>query len=229
MSGCRRCREPCHLATKPSWRTLETPSCSHWWPTIRLARVSRAGLHQGDGHSGRHGRNWPHRNARRLPSLRRSTGWAVNAAAPRSSLSAAARLVPDLKNPNFGEVAKAMDSGRTASRSRRARGVRSDLAHEPSPALLRVEVKPMQLVALPSPFVSAGDGGRHSGLHSQGNPARQGRRRLGNDGREHPLIEGDRKTGVSQGERQCLTRQSHWLSSQLFFWAWSRAAGWRSS
>ena len=73
--------------------------------------------------------------------------------------------------------------------SRRARGVRSDLAREPSPALLRVEVKPMQLVALPSPFVSAGDGGRHSGLHSQGNPARQGRRRLANDGREHPLIE----------------------------------------
>ena len=37
--------------------------------------------------------------------------------------------------------------------SRRARGVRSDLAREPSPALLRVEVKPMQLVTLPSPFV----------------------------------------------------------------------------
>jgi thiamine pyrophosphate-dependent acetolactate synthase large subunit-like protein len=32
----------------------------------------------------------------------------VNAAPPRSSLSATAGLVPDLKNPNFGEVAKAV-------------------------------------------------------------------------------------------------------------------------
>src|SRR6516164_1839325 len=76
LSRCHRCREPCHLATRPSWRTPETPSCSHRWPADRLARVF---------------------------------------------------------------------SRRTSS--------------------------------------------RHSGLHSQGNPARQGRRRLANDGREHPLIE----------------------------------------
>jgi hypothetical protein len=37
------------------------------------------------GHSGWHGRNWPHPNARRLPSLRGATGWVVNATQLRSS------------------------------------------------------------------------------------------------------------------------------------------------
>lgn len=40
----------------------------------------------------------------------------MNATPCRSSLSATAGLVPDLKNPNFGEVAKAMDSGDIWSR-----------------------------------------------------------------------------------------------------------------
>ena len=53
------------------------------------------------------------------------------------ALSAAAGLVPvytDLKNPNFGAVAKAMGLwGAQHLESRRAGGVRSDLAREPGP------------------------------------------------------------------------------------------------
>ncbi len=70
----------------------------------------------------------------------------------------AAGLVPvytDLKNPDFGEVARAM--GLWGHRSRRRANSRSPFRAwlaQPGPALLNVKVKPMQLVTPPSPFVS---------------------------------------------------------------------------
>jgi pyruvate dehydrogenase (quinone) len=70
----------------------------------------------------------------------------------------AAGLVPvytDLKNPDFGEVARAVglwgDSVATAGRLEQS--IQTWLA-EPGPALLHVKVKPMQLVTPPSPFVA---------------------------------------------------------------------------
>jgi pyruvate dehydrogenase (quinone) len=70
----------------------------------------------------------------------------------------AAGLVPvytDLKNPNFGEVAKAVGLwGRfVATAGELEDSVKSWLA-QPGPALLHVKVKPMQLVIPPSPFVA---------------------------------------------------------------------------
>jgi pyruvate dehydrogenase (quinone) len=70
----------------------------------------------------------------------------------------AAGLVPvytDLKNPDFGTVAKAMGLwGRHVARAGELEeSVKAWLA-EPGPALLHVKVKPMQLVTPPSPFVS---------------------------------------------------------------------------
>jgi pyruvate dehydrogenase (quinone) len=70
----------------------------------------------------------------------------------------AAGLVPvytDLKNPNFGEVAKAMGLwGQMVSKAGQLEeSVRTWLA-QPGPALLHVKVKPMQLVMPPSALVS---------------------------------------------------------------------------
>jgi hypothetical protein len=70
----------------------------------------------------------------------------------------AAGLIPlytDLKNPDFGEVAKAMGLwGHSVSKAGELEeSVRTWLA-EPGPALLHVKVKPMQLVMPPSPLVS---------------------------------------------------------------------------
>jgi len=66
-----------------------------------------------------------------------------------------APLYTDLKNPNFGEVAKAMglwgDSVAKAGGLEEA--VKTWLA-QPGPALLRVKVNPMQLVMPPSPLVA---------------------------------------------------------------------------
>jgi pyruvate dehydrogenase (quinone) len=67
-------------------------------------------------------------------------------------------LIPvftDLKNPNFGEVAKAMGAwGHQVSKAGELEeSVRTWLA-QPGPAVLNVKVKPMQLVTPPSPFVS---------------------------------------------------------------------------
>jgi pyruvate dehydrogenase (quinone) len=61
----------------------------------------------------------------------------------------------DLKNPDFGEVAKAMGIwGRSVSKAGDLEdSVQMWLAH-PGPALLHVKVKPMQLVTPPSPFVA---------------------------------------------------------------------------
>jgi pyruvate dehydrogenase (quinone) len=64
-------------------------------------------------------------------------------------------LYTDLKNPDFGEVAKAIGLwGRCVSKAGELEeSIRAWLA-EPGPALLHVKVKPMQLVTPPSPFVS---------------------------------------------------------------------------
>ncbi len=61
----------------------------------------------------------------------------------------------DLKNPDFGEVAKAMGVwGRSVSKAGQLEeSIQSWLA-QPGPALLHVKVKPMQLVTPPSPFVA---------------------------------------------------------------------------
>jgi pyruvate dehydrogenase (quinone) len=61
----------------------------------------------------------------------------------------------DLKNPNFGEVARAMGLwGHMVSKAGDLEeSVRTWLA-QPGPAVLDVKVKPMQLVTPPSPFVS---------------------------------------------------------------------------
>lgn len=70
----------------------------------------------------------------------------------------AAGLVPvytDLKNPDFGDVARAMGLwGHMVSKAGDLEeSVRTWLA-QPGPAVLDVKVKPMQLVTPPSPFVS---------------------------------------------------------------------------
>ncbi len=61
----------------------------------------------------------------------------------------------DLKNPDFGEVAKAMGLwGHSVSK---AGGLEESIQNwlaQPGPALLHVKVKPMQLVTPPSPFVA---------------------------------------------------------------------------
>jgi pyruvate dehydrogenase (quinone) len=64
-------------------------------------------------------------------------------------------IFTDLKNPNFGEVAKAMGVwGHMVSKAGELEdAVRTWLA-QPGPAVLDVKVKPMQLVTPPSPFVS---------------------------------------------------------------------------
>ncbi len=61
----------------------------------------------------------------------------------------------DLKNPDFGEVAKAMGLwGHSVSKAGQLEeSIQSWLA-QPGPALLHVKVKPMQLVTPPSPFVA---------------------------------------------------------------------------
>jgi pyruvate dehydrogenase (quinone) len=61
----------------------------------------------------------------------------------------------DLKNPDFGEVAKAVGIwGRSVAKAGDLEdSVQMWLAH-PGPALLHVKVKPMQLVTPPSPFVA---------------------------------------------------------------------------
>ena len=61
----------------------------------------------------------------------------------------------DLKNPNFGDVARAMGLwGHMVSKAGELEdSVRAWLA-QPGPAVLHVKVKPMQLVTPPSPFVA---------------------------------------------------------------------------
>ncbi len=70
----------------------------------------------------------------------------------------AAGLIPvytDLKNPNFGHVARAMGLwGHMVSKAGELEDAVWDWLAQPGPALLDVKVKPMQLVTPPSPFVS---------------------------------------------------------------------------
>src|ERR1700723_371429 len=67
-------------------------------------------------------------------------------------------LVPvytDLKNPNFGEVAKTVGLwGHMVSRAGELEDSVQAWLSQTGPALLHVKVKPMQLVTPPSPFVS---------------------------------------------------------------------------
>jgi len=71
----------------------------------------------------------------------------------------AAGLLPmytDLKNPNFGEVARAMGLwGHSVSKAGELEESVQTWLAQPGPALLHVKVKPMQLVTPPSPFVSS--------------------------------------------------------------------------
>jgi pyruvate dehydrogenase (quinone) len=61
----------------------------------------------------------------------------------------------DLKNPDFGEVAKAMGLwGHSVSKAGELEESIQTWLAQPGPALLHVKVKPMQLVTPPSPFVS---------------------------------------------------------------------------
>ena len=79
----------------------------------------------------------------------------MNATPPPLSLSATAGLVPELKNPNFGEVAKAVGLwGHMVSKAGELEESVQTWLAQPGPALLHVKVKPMQLVTSPSPFVS---------------------------------------------------------------------------
>jgi pyruvate dehydrogenase (quinone) len=72
-----------------------------------------------------------------------------------AALSATAGLVPDLKNPDFGAVAKAMGLwARTASRKPASWRSPFRPGSRTRSGLLRVKVKPMRLVMPPSPFVS---------------------------------------------------------------------------
>jgi len=70
----------------------------------------------------------------------------------------AAGLVPlytDLKNPDFGEVARAVGLwGHSVSKAGDLEESVQTWLAQPGPALLHVKVKPMQLVMPPSPFVS---------------------------------------------------------------------------
>lgn len=70
----------------------------------------------------------------------------------------AAGLVPvytDLKNPNFGEIAKVVGLwGHMVSKAGELEDAVRDWLSQPGPALLHVKVKPMELVTPPSPFVS---------------------------------------------------------------------------
>jgi pyruvate dehydrogenase (quinone) len=61
----------------------------------------------------------------------------------------------DLKNPDFGEVAKAMGVwGRSIAKAGDLNESIQTWLAQPGPALLHVKVKPMELVTPPSPFVS---------------------------------------------------------------------------
>jgi pyruvate dehydrogenase (quinone) len=70
----------------------------------------------------------------------------------------AAGLVPvytDLKNPDFGEVAKAMGLwGLSVSKAGELEESVQTWLAQPGPALLHVKVNPMQLVMPPSPLVA---------------------------------------------------------------------------
>jgi pyruvate dehydrogenase (quinone) len=64
-------------------------------------------------------------------------------------------IFTDLKNPNFGDVAKAMGIwGHMVSKAGELEDAVRQWLAQPGPAVLDVKVKRMQLVTPPSPFVS---------------------------------------------------------------------------
>jgi pyruvate dehydrogenase (quinone) len=104
----------------------------------------------------------------------------------------AAGMIPtytDLKNPDFGEVAKAMGlwERSVVKAGDLEESIKTWLAH-PGPALLDVKVNPMQLVMPPSPLMAPEAVIGTGGLHRQSSAGGQGPRRLGNDCGERPLI-----------------------------------------
>jgi thiamine pyrophosphate-dependent acetolactate synthase large subunit-like protein len=107
----------------------------------------------------------------------------------------AAGLLPvytDLKNPDFGEVAKAMGLwGHSASKAGELEeSVQTWLAQPGSSAAEREGETDAAGDATLAPHFAAGRRW-HGGLHRQGNAARQGARRPGNDGGEYSLTTSD--------------------------------------
>ena len=108
-----------------------------------------------------------------------------------AALSATAGLVPDLKNPDFGAVAKAMGlwAHSISKAGQLEESVQTWLANPVPAAACNGETDAVSDVTLA--LRVAGDGGRHGGLHRQGDPARQGRRRPGDACEGRPLIASD--------------------------------------
>jgi pyruvate dehydrogenase (quinone) len=104
----------------------------------------------------------------------------------------AAGLVPvytDLKNPDFGEVARAVGLwGHQVSKAGELDNAVQTWLRQPGPALLHVKVKPMQLVTPPSPFVSPEAVVGMAVYTAKRDAAGQGSRRLGNGCRQYPLV-----------------------------------------
>ena len=111
-------------------------------------------------------------------------------------------LIPtftDLKNPNFGVVAKSMGIwGHQVSKAGELEeSVRTWLA-QPGPRGARCEGEADATGDAALALRFAGSRGRDGRLHRQGDAARQGPRRLGNAGGEHPLIKSDRASASGQ-------------------------------
>ena len=107
-----------------------------------------------------------------------------------AALSAPEGLVPDLKNPNFGAAAKAMGlwAHSISKAGELEESVQTWLANPVRTAREGVT----NCIGFATLVLRvAGGGGRHGGLHSQGNPARQGRRCPGDAREGHPLIPSD--------------------------------------
>ena len=102
-----------------------------------------------------------------------------------------AGLIPvytDLKNPDFGEVAKAMGLwGRQVSKAGELEECVADLARAARPGAAGCEGESDAVGDAALALRFAGGRGRDGGLHRQSDAARQGPRRLGNDRGEHPL------------------------------------------
>ena len=102
-----------------------------------------------------------------------------------------AGLVPvytDLKNPDFGEVAKAMGLwGQSVAKAGELEEIRQDLAGAARSSAAACEGGTDAVGDATLAARCAGGRGRDGGLQRQGNVARQRPRRLGNDGGEHPL------------------------------------------
>ena len=103
----------------------------------------------------------------------------------------AAGLVPvytDLKNPDFGEVAKAMGLwGHSVAKAGELEESVQSLARAARSGAAACEGEADAAGDAAVAVRCAGSRGRDGGLHRQGHAARQGPRRLGNGGGEYPL------------------------------------------